>query len=90
MPIVTSIATYRRLLDKLLSIEAKLSPPERSALHSLLPRDMLKPNGTSIEFLFAAPHEILSSRVSWRSFCDCGIERCRFCRAMCVTVRRWC
>ena len=61
MPIVTSIATYRRLLDKLLSIEAKLSPRERSALHSLLPRDLLRPNATSLEFLFAAPHEILSS-----------------------------
>jgi uncharacterized protein len=61
MPIVTSIATYRRLLDKLLSIEAKLSPPERSALHALLPRELLKPNATSLEFLFAAPHEILSA-----------------------------
>lgn len=60
MPTVTSTATYRRLLDKLSSIEAKLSPRERSAFHALLPRGMFKLNSTSIEFLFAAPHEILS------------------------------
>ena len=60
MPTVTSTATYRRVLNKLSSIEAKLSPRQRSIFHALLPREMLKPDGTSIEFMFAAPHEILS------------------------------
>lgn len=62
MPRVTSTATYRRLLDKLPSIEAKLSARERSTLHALLPREMFKPNSTTLEFLFAAPDEILAPR----------------------------
>src|SRR6266480_4421293 len=62
MPTIISMATYRRLLDKLSSIEAKLSPRQRSTFHALLPREMFKPNSTSIEFLFAAPHEILGPR----------------------------
>ncbi len=62
MPNVTSTATYRSLLDKLLTIEAKLSPRERSTFHALLPRELLKPNNTSLEFLFAVPQEILSPR----------------------------
>jgi serine-type anaerobic sulfatase-maturating enzyme len=61
MPTVTSTATYRRLLDKLSSIEAKLSPWDRSTFRALLPRELFGPDGTSLEFLFAAPHEILSS-----------------------------
>jgi hypothetical protein len=39
MPTVTSTATYRRLLDKLPSIEAKLSPRQRSTFHTLLETD---------------------------------------------------
>jgi len=59
---VTSTATYRRLLDKLPSIEAKLSPRQRATFHAVLPREIFEPNNTSIEFLFAAPDEILAPR----------------------------
>ena len=62
MPIVTSTATYRRLLAKLPSIEAKLSPRARSTFRALLPRQIFETNNTSIEFLFAAPDEILAPR----------------------------
>ena len=60
MSIITSTAAYRRLLDKLPSIEAKLSPRQRATFHALLPREMFEPNSASIEFLFAAPDEILA------------------------------
>jgi len=60
MQVVTSIANYRSLVDKLSRIEAKLSPRERAMFHAILPKELFGPNSATIEFLFATPQEILS------------------------------
>ena len=51
----TSTATYHRLLDRLAIFETNLSAQERAAFRQVLP-----PRFSELDFLFAAPEEILS------------------------------
>lgn len=56
----TSTATYRNLVKKLTALETKLSPQERANLRALLPKQIFTPHGAGMEFLFAAPEDILT------------------------------
>jgi hypothetical protein len=57
----TTTAAYRSLRDKLIALDAKLSGDERIGFRKAFPTQLFKSSSEAIDFLFAAPEEILDS-----------------------------